>query len=89
MQVLQIKSNGDFGVPVVAWWLTNSTGIHEDLGSIPGLASWVKDLALLWLWCRPGATALIGLLAWEPSYATGVDLKKNKKEEKKKEQWRL
>ena len=44
-----------------------SSGIGHRCGS---------DLALLWLWHRPGATALIPLLAWEPPYATGVTLKR-------------
>ena len=35
-----------FGVPVVAQWFTNPTRNHEVAGSIPGLAPWVKDLAL-------------------------------------------
>ena len=37
-----------------------------------------SDLALLWLWHRLAATALIWPLAWEPPYAMGVALEKAK-----------
>ena len=32
--------------PFVAQWLTNLNRNHEVVGLIPGLAQWVKDLAL-------------------------------------------
>ena len=57
----------------------NPTRKYEVAGSIPGLTQWVKDLTLLWLWCRPAAVALIGPLAWEPPYAMGAALKSKKK----------
>ena len=37
-----------------------------------------SDLALLWLWCRPAAGVPNRPLAWEPPYATGAALKKQK-----------
>ena len=35
------------GVAIVAQWLANPTRNHEVVGSIPGLAQWVKNLTLL------------------------------------------
>ena len=43
-----------------------------------------SDPALLWLWYRPAAIALIRPLVWEPPYATDVALKSQKKKKQKK-----
>ena len=40
------------------------------------------DPELLWLWRRLVATVLIGPLAWEPPYASGVALKDKKTKKK-------
>ena len=65
---------------------TNPTTNHETGVSIPGLFQWamscgvgsrhVSDSALLWLWCRLAAVALIRPLVWESPYAVGAALKK-------------
>ena len=34
------------GISVVAKWVKNPTSIHEDAGSIPGLAQWIEDPVL-------------------------------------------
>ena len=70
----------------------NSTSIHEDTGFDPWPCSVGKgsdvavsygvghrhgsDPALLWLWCRLAAIALIQPLAWEPPYGVPAALKR-------------
>ena len=50
-----------------------------------------SDLALLWLWYRPAATALIQLLGWEPPCAMGAALKRHTytKSQVVKDEWSL
>ena len=54
----------------------------QSLSLLSGLKTWHCHE----LWCRPAATALIRLLAWEFSYALGAaPLPKKKSKEKEKE----
>ena len=78
------------------WYMveTNPTSNHEVVGSIPGLAQWVRILGCHELWCRlqtwlrsqvvvlvvrRSAVTLIGPLAWESPYAVGAALESQKK----------
>ena len=44
------------------------------------------DPALLWLWCRPVATAPIRPLAWEPPYAAEAAQEMAKRQKQKQKQ---
>ena len=44
-----------------------------------------SDPVLLWLWCRPEATAPIGPLVWEAPYAVGAAREVAKRQKKKTE----
>ena len=44
---------------------------------------YTSDPVWLWLWLRPVATAPIRLLAWDPPYALGMALKRQKTKKKK------
>ena len=48
-----------------------------------------SDPALLWLWRRPGATAPIQPLAWEPPYAAGAAQEIAKKTKTNKQKYFL
>ena len=41
-----LLKKGQEEIPPMARWVTNPTSNHEDVGSIPGLAQWIKDLGL-------------------------------------------
>ena len=77
----------------MAQWLTNPTRNHEvavpSLALLSGLRISVamscgaghrrgSDHELLWLWHRLVATAPIGPVPWEPPYAEGMALERQK-----------
>ena len=78
-----LKKLKNFGSSLCGAVETNPTRNHEVEGSIPGLTQWVKDLVLLWLWCRLAAAAPIQPLAQELPYAAGVALKRTPPSSKK------
>ena len=49
-----------------------SPDLQKEIEGVPTAARWVKDLALLWLWCRPATATRIRPLGRELPYATGV-----------------
>ena len=62
----------------MAQWVKNPTSFQEDVGSIPGLTQWIKGPALPQAAVQVTDAALI--LAQELPYATGVAIKKKRKE---------
>ena len=69
-------------IPGLAHWVTYRSGVAMTYGIGHRCGS---GPVLLWLWRRLAATAPIWPLAWEPLYAAGVALKKEKKKKLLKE----
>ena len=44
--LVKASENSLGGILIVIRWVKNPTSIHENACSVPGLAQWVKDLAL-------------------------------------------
>ena len=73
----------------------NPTSNHEDTGSLSGPEiwcccelwcrshTWLRSCFVV-LWCRPVATAPVGLLTWEPPYAVRATQKSKKKKKPQK-----
>ena len=66
-----------------------SLAFSVDYGSIVAVSCGIGrrrslDPELLWLWCRPVATAPVRPLAWEPPNAAGSSPRKDKKTNFKK-----
>ena len=57
----------------MGWGVQSGVAVSCGVGHRRGL-----DPALLWLWRRPAAVALIRPLAWESPYASGAALKNKK-----------
>ena len=45
-EVSQTEKDKHHGIPIMAQLLMSLTSNHEDMGYIPGLSQWAKDLAL-------------------------------------------
>ena len=97
LRVLKSRVKKAVGVPLVAQWVKNLIYCPWGCGFDPWhhsvawgssvATSFVghrcgSDLVLLWLWCRPAATAPISPLAWELPYAASVAVKRKINQQK-------